>query len=166
MESDQQYETEPPSKSQRKREAHQLQELGVKLTNFSEPQLRQLPVPDKIVNAITEYNRLPNRHGARRRQLQFIGKLMRDCDYEPLNDAVLKFELGKRTTTRTEPISSTWAQKILHSGDSEINAVLELNSTLERQKIRQLYREFHTANEETRDSVHSRLQEYLQAFLD
>ena len=62
-----------PSKTRLKQDATDLQQLGQKLTTYSSAVLRKLPLNEVLISAIEEYNRLPNSHGARRRQLQFIG---------------------------------------------------------------------------------------------
>lgn len=67
-----------PSKSQRKRDAAMLQELGAKLAELAPAALKKCKLPDDLLEAIKEYQRLPNKHGARYRQMQYIGKKMRD----------------------------------------------------------------------------------------
>jgi ribosome-associated protein len=71
---------EETSKTQRKKEAQDLKELGKELTKFTAQQLQSLPLSDKLIAELLEFNRLPNSHGAKKRQLQFIGKLMRAND--------------------------------------------------------------------------------------
>ena len=65
----------PVSKSQRKREAHALQALGESLVKLNKSALAQIPLTDDLRNAIDEARRL-HQHGALKRQLQYIGKLM------------------------------------------------------------------------------------------
>ncbi|MBK8508845.1 MAG: DUF615 domain-containing protein [Candidatus Competibacteraceae bacterium] len=69
----------PPSKSQRKREATALQDLGECLVKLTPAQLKRVPLPDDVLNAVNAARAIPQR-GARKRQLQFIGKLMRRLD--------------------------------------------------------------------------------------
>lgn len=71
-----------PSKSQRKRDSTALQELGAKLTELAPAALKKCALPEELHDAILEFQRLPNKHGARHRQLQFIGKKMRDLTEE------------------------------------------------------------------------------------
>lgn len=78
---------EPISKSERKRRAHRLQALGRQLTGLRADELAELALPDKLYQAIADFQRFPS-HEARRRQLQFIGRLMRDVDVEPLQQAL------------------------------------------------------------------------------
>ncbi len=71
------------SKSARKREAASLQELGVKLSALPDQEIKALGLPDGLFTALRDLRRLPS-HGAQVRQRQFIGKLMRDIDPEPV----------------------------------------------------------------------------------
>lgn len=73
----------PPSKSARKREAHALQKLGERLVALRAADLDRLPLPENLRDAIDEARRLKG-HGALARQRQYIGKLMRDIDVEPV----------------------------------------------------------------------------------
>jgi ribosome-associated protein len=71
------------SKSERKREAASLQELGVKLSALPDQEIKALDLPDNLFVALRDLRRLPS-HGAQVRQRQYIGKLMRDIDPEPV----------------------------------------------------------------------------------
>jgi len=75
---------EGKSKTQLKKEMLELQDLGETLTQLPQQLLDQCHLPEGLLNAIAEYKRIPNRRGARKRQLQFIGKLMRKVDIEPI----------------------------------------------------------------------------------
>ena len=69
----------PPSKSQRKRDAHAAQKLGQRLVAMREQELQGLPLDETLLDALAEARRLTS-HGARARQFQYIGKLMREAD--------------------------------------------------------------------------------------
>ncbi|HKN11401.1 MAG TPA: ribosome biogenesis factor YjgA, partial [Pseudomonadota bacterium] len=71
------------SKSARKREAALLQELGVKLSALADQEIKALDLPDNLFVALRDLKRLPS-HGAQVRQRQYIGKLMRNIDPEPV----------------------------------------------------------------------------------
>jgi len=79
------------SKSQRKRDVEALQALGVKLTRLPQAQLDQLPLPDDLITAINEYKKIKSRE-ALRRQAQYLGRVMREIDVEPILDALKRFE--------------------------------------------------------------------------
>ncbi|MEP6884301.1 MAG: ribosome biogenesis factor YjgA [Gammaproteobacteria bacterium] len=71
------------SKSARKREAASLQELGVKLSALPDQEIKALDLPEGLFVALRDLRRLPS-HGAQIRQRQYIGKLMRDIDPQPV----------------------------------------------------------------------------------
>ncbi|HMD74225.1 MAG TPA: ribosome biogenesis factor YjgA, partial [Steroidobacteraceae bacterium] len=76
-------EQERQSKSARKREAASLQELGVKLAALPDQEIKDLDLPENLFVALRALRRLPS-HGAQVRQRQYIGKLMREIDPEPV----------------------------------------------------------------------------------
>jgi len=89
--------TEPgPSKTRLKQQMQDLQELGHALTSLPADRLASLPLPERLRDAIDEFKRTRS-HEGRRRQLQFIGKLMRSVDAEPLRAAVAAAKLGPAT---------------------------------------------------------------------
>ncbi|HYX64359.1 MAG TPA: ribosome biogenesis factor YjgA, partial [Burkholderiales bacterium] len=72
----------PVSKTKRKQEMHELQALGAALVELPEAQLRSLELDQDLREAVLEARRISS-HEARRRQLQYIGRLMRDVDAAP-----------------------------------------------------------------------------------
>lgn len=79
------------SRSQKKRESSAAQKIGVSLTTLPEADLNKLDLPAALINAIADWRNFPG-HEAKRRQLQYIGKLMREMDTEDLQkklDALL-----------------------------------------------------------------------------
>jgi len=68
-----------PSKTQRKRDAHALQTLGIQLVALSAAQLSRLDLPEALHEAVLAAQRIRS-HGARTRQLQYIGKVMRQLE--------------------------------------------------------------------------------------
>ena len=77
---------ERPSKSHLKREMHARQELGRKLVDLNPAQLAGMDLSEGLLAAIRETQRISG-HEARRRQLQYVGKLMRDVDFAALQAA-------------------------------------------------------------------------------
>lgn len=73
----------PPSKTRIKKQMHELQDLGEELTGLGKDQLAQLDLPESLRDAIREMHKI-NKFGAQRRQMQYIGKLMRDVDPAPI----------------------------------------------------------------------------------
>ncbi len=68
-----------PSKTRRKQEMHALQDIGEQLVELNSKQLAELGLPEMLLDAVIEAKRL-HKHEARRRQMQFIGRLMREVD--------------------------------------------------------------------------------------
>ena len=73
----------PLSKTRRKREMHALQDIGEQLVQLDLKRLKELDLPETLTDAVLEAKRM-SKHGAIRRQMQFIGKLMRDFDAAPI----------------------------------------------------------------------------------
>jgi ribosome-associated protein len=78
-----------PSKSARKREYLALQKLGEELISLKESDLANLPLDENLLDAVLEARQI-KAHGAMRRQKQYIGKLMRHIDPEPLRIEMAK----------------------------------------------------------------------------
>jgi len=78
---------ESVSKTQRKKEVRALQELGESLVELDDDQLVAIDLPEILRDAVMEARRI-TRFGARRRQLQYIGKLMRHVDATPIRAAL------------------------------------------------------------------------------
>ncbi len=72
-----------PSKTQRKQAMHELQDLGARLVDLSRERLDEIALPTELIRAVLEARRV-TAHEARRRQIQYIGRLMRDVDAEPI----------------------------------------------------------------------------------
>lgn len=73
----------PPSKTKIKKQMHELRDLGRELTELGKDQIAQLDIPENLRDAIREMKSI-NKFGAQRRQMQYIGKLMRDVDTAPI----------------------------------------------------------------------------------
>lgn len=91
-------EPERPSKSQVKRDMLALQDLGKQLVDLSPERLRQLPLSEKLLDAIKLAQRINSREG-RRRQIHYVGKLMRDADADAIRTQIDIWENGSREAT-------------------------------------------------------------------
>ncbi len=76
-----------PSKSQLKREMTALQDLGAELVELSRERLAKIVMPERLRDALLDAQRF-TKHEARRRQMQYVGKIMRDIDAAPLRAAM------------------------------------------------------------------------------
>ena len=91
-----------PSKSQRKRDAHALQALGVQLIALSAAQLVRLELPEALHEAMLAAQRM-HAHGARTRQMQYIGKLMRQLEPTALSRIRAALTSGRARTPPPQP---------------------------------------------------------------
>lgn len=81
-------EKESVSRSQKKRDSLALQKLGERLAKIPAAQRARLPLPEDLRDALDEYDRLSG-YEARRRQIQFIGRIMREANQEGTLENVL-----------------------------------------------------------------------------
>jgi ribosome-associated protein len=107
----------PPSKSELKRQMLGLQELGEELINLPDGRLAAVDIPDRLREAIAEFKRTRS-HEGRRRQLQFIGKLMRGTDEAPLREAVAAFRLGSARETLQLHETERWRDELIADDDA------------------------------------------------
>ena len=84
-----------PSKSQVKREMHALLDLGKQLVDLSPDRLKQLPLSEKLLESIRLAQRINSREG-RRRQIHYVGKLMRDAGADAIRHQLDVWENGSR----------------------------------------------------------------------
>ena len=151
-----------PSKSQRKRDAHALQKLGEELTQCSSAQLQRLPLTQEVITAIQEFQRLPNSHGAKKRQLQFIGRMMRECDLDEVKSALTAIRQGEKKPNSDKQLATSVAQTLIDSGGDGIETILANWPGLNRQRLRQLHRAFSKASEGDRSKLKAKMVNYLQ----
>lgn len=101
-----------PSKSQLKREMTALQELGEQLLKLPLSKLRDMPIPEKLFDAIELAQRIRDREGLRR-QRQYIGRLMRDVDPAPLRDALSVDGAAHRAEVAAMHSAERWRERLL-----------------------------------------------------
>jgi ribosome-associated protein len=129
---------ERPSKTQRKREASDLQRLGLELAELSDQRLARVDMPENLRDALTEYRRTRS-HEGRRRQLQYVGKLMRDADPEPLRQAVAEAALGSARDTLALHQAERWRDELI-SDDDALARWLQAHAQCDAQRLRTLIR--------------------------
>ena len=78
----------PPSKTQRKQQMEDLQALGEELVALSSDRVKKIEIPENLRDAVREAQRMTRPDEAKRRQMQYIGKLMRSVDVEPIRAAL------------------------------------------------------------------------------
>ncbi|WP_375751498.1 ribosome biogenesis factor YjgA [Vibrio sp. HN007] len=125
------------SKTEMKNDMEDLQKLGEELVDIRPAALEKFPLPDDLREAIADAQRFKNE--AKRRQLQYIGKLMRNIDPEPIQSALDKFRNKHSQATAELHKLEQLRDKLIAEGDSVINEILEIYPSADRQRLRQLY---------------------------
>ncbi len=140
MQNDDQFEHDPerpPSKSHLKRESTALQILGRDMVKLSNKELSRIPLPEVLVEAI-KLARNINSNGGLRRQMQYIGRLMREIDAEPIQRAYELLRSGKRESAERFHHIEAWRDNLIAEGDVAIDNFLADHPAAERQRLRQL----------------------------
>ena len=135
-----------PSRSQQRRAALDVLELGEQLTALSAAQLDRLPIPEELLPHILETQRITS-YGARKRQLAFLAKQMRRQDDEALDairDALSKDgDAARRETAAMHRIEALRDTLLGDDGDAAMTDLLAAHPDADRQKLRQLVRNIH-----------------------
>ncbi|OUS31723.1 hypothetical protein A9Q99_03940 [Gammaproteobacteria bacterium 45_16_T64] len=128
---------ELPSKTAQKQVMHDLQALGEKLLDLTPKQLEKMPIDDNLRNAIEEAGRIKSR-GALKRHKQFIGKLMRDIDPDPILAQFALFESAHQMLNKTFHHLEELREELIAGGKDIIGNVISEYPTIDKQKLRQL----------------------------
>jgi len=122
-----------PSKTRIKQQMHALQALGEQLVQLDAEQLRQLDLPDSLMEALLEARHI-SKHGARRRQMQFIGKCMRAIDPLPVQEKLNEWQRSSISHTAWLHRLEKWRERLL----SDETALTEFAEAYPQADIQQL----------------------------
>lgn len=137
---DEDTEFDGPSKSQRKRDADALQELGVALLDLPLADLDALPLPERLRDALELLRRIPSR-GAQLRQKQYIGKLMRKIDIAPISAAIERQRAAQANQSRDFHRLEAWRDRLLREGEPALAALLSTHPHADANRLRRLLNE-------------------------
>lgn len=150
-------ESELVSKSQLKRESHALQNLGKRLAALSPELLGRIPLDDQLLEAIALAKRIQNKRSALKRHYQYLGKLLRARDAEPIIAALAEIDRDSQQAIRIHHRAERWRDRIVDEGADAIEALLAEVPGADRQKLRQLWRNWQHAKSDAKRVQHSRL---------
>jgi len=120
-----------PSKSERKRAAHAAQDLGETLIGLRDAELDALELPERLHDAIRDARRITSRAGGAR-QRQYIGKLMREIDLEPIRAALVAHsERSAREAERFKRLES-WRERLIREGAAALDELDRWRPGLDR----------------------------------
>lgn len=126
------------SKTRKKKDMLALQDLGVQLVELNEQQLDTMQLPESLLAAVQEARRF-TKHEARRRQLQYIGRLMRDLDAAPIRERLEEWLGQGREHTAQLHALERWREELL-AGDPALARFLREYPGADGQKLRSLIR--------------------------
>jgi ribosome-associated protein len=103
---------ERPSKTRMKQASHALQELGEAVVAMPDDRIDGLAIAEQLLDAIRTYKKTRT-HEGRRRQMQYIGKLMRIHDVEPIRQAVTDLQLGRAKDSLALHQAERWRAELI-----------------------------------------------------
>ena len=131
-------EDEGPSKTKRKQEMTALQTLGEAIVALKKSQIDQLHLPESLLDAVLEGKRL-TKHEAIRRQMQYIGKLMRSVDEQPIQQQIDAWNgVNNQETVRLHQLEM-WRDRLL-AEDAALSEYLSAHPGCDAQHLRTLIR--------------------------
>lgn len=157
-----------PSKTRLKQQSHELQALGNAVSQLSAERFAAIEMPEILRDAITEFRRTRS-HEGRRRQMQYVGKLMRHADEKALREAVASATLGSAKDTLMLHETERWRADLI-ADDEAMTTWLNGYPGTDTQQLRSLVR---AARRDTKDLVpearqpksHRELFHFIKPFL-
>lgn len=133
------------SKSQRKRDAHSIRDLGLTLSRLGSGELATVPLPDDVVEALQHLGTL-KANSARKRQLGLLAKRLRNTDTGPISDALERIKHKARAHSMNLHLVEQWRDRLLGDVASEsagdaLTVFLREYVAADRQQLRQLQRQ-------------------------
>lgn len=126
------------SKSQRKRDVEALQAMGGELVKLSTDRVKKMDLPDDLRAAVLECQRITS-HGALRRQMQYIGKVMRNIDVEPIAEQLAEIRGESNVAKARFHEVERWRERLLKD-DGALTEWLTRHPASDAQQLRQLIR--------------------------
>lgn len=127
-----------PSKTRLKQEMHALQTLGEQLAELEPDKIMELDLPESLANALLEARHI-TKHGARRRQMQLIGKLMRSIDSAPIQEKLAAWQHTSVQHTAWLHQLERWRDRLM-SDEAAITEFMEHYPHADAQQLRTLLR--------------------------
>jgi len=145
------------SKSQLKRDSQAIQDLGKRLATLSAAQLARIPLDEPVLEAIALAHRIQNKRSALKRHYQFLGKLLRARDTEAIFAALHEIDNESQHSIQKHHRAERWRDRIIDQGFDAIEALIAEIERADRQRLRQLWRNYQHAKSDAKRIQHSRL---------
>lgn len=143
----------PPkeTRGEKKRKATQLERLGESLVSLPPAKLARVPLPDDLRAAVVEAARIKSSRGGYRRQVQFIGRIMRTVDAQPIADALESLKQEDAPSARSFRAAELWRERLIADGDKALEQLVKERGGADRTKLRQLLRQAQKEQKETKE---------------
>jgi ribosome-associated protein len=126
------------SKTKRKKAMHELQALGAALAELPESQVREMRLPEALTRAVLEAKRIRS-HEAKRRHMQYIGRLMREADAEPIRERLAAVEGHSAQATAHHRRLEAWRERLI-ADDEALTEFAAAHPAADLQALRALLR--------------------------
>lgn len=135
----------PPSKTKIKKQMLDLQDIGEQLVGLSTDKLKELDLPERLFDAVREMKRI-NKFGAQRRQMQYIGRLMRDVEPAPIVAKLEAWSGKSHQHIAWLHQIERWRDRLLENEDA-LTELLADHPAADAQRLRTLIRNAHKEKE-------------------
>jgi ribosome-associated protein len=148
---------ERETRGEKKRKAIQLERLGESLVKLSADKLARVPMPDDLRAAVIEARRIATKTSARggyRRQINFIGRIMRTLDAEPIAASLDAMRVEDAPSAAAFREAEHWRDRLVSEGDAALEELMRTHPNVDATRVRQLmraksvraiFKELHTA---------------------
>lgn len=160
-------ENEQLSKTQIKAQMLERQKLGESLVHLGQSSLAKIPMDEELLDAVMLARKILRKKEGYRRQLQLIGKIMRNQDVAPIEQALLNIKSAHKKLNDAFHDIEVLRDDILREGDDKIESVIADHPKFERQKLRQYVRQANKQQAENKPPKASReLFQYLKQVIN
>lgn len=139
------------SKTEIKKEMHQLQDFAQSLVEMSKHQRSLIPLSEELKYAMVVADKIKNKHEALRRHIRHIAKILLETDLEPIHQALDVMANKHQQSTAKFVRLESLRDELIEQGNDAVEALLAEFENMERQKLKQLVR--HAAKEKKAEKI-------------
>lgn len=135
------FDEELKSKTEIKREMHDMQDFAFKIINMSKHQRSRLPLTDELKDAMILADKIKTKHEALKRHTRYVAKVLLETDLEPIRHAIDVMANKHQQETAKHTRLEEMRDRVISEGNNFVEELISEYGTIERQKIRQLMRQ-------------------------
>ncbi|MEE9355017.1 MAG: ribosome biogenesis factor YjgA [Methylococcaceae bacterium] len=154
------------SKSALKRQDRELQKLAAELAELPPGHLQDMKLPESLRLSVRQAASLPA-SGARKRQVKYIGGLLRDMDIAPIVEKIATLKNQNHLSSQHHHRIERWRDRLIEQGNTALTELLDKYPKTDRQQLRQLIRNVEKEQAQAKPPKHFReLYRYIKQILD